>query len=148
MALGTRGRLQVVGAVHAALRDRRHAGRLLLGMHPSANTTHSSPSLAISPHSTHRHGTLHCIAVGVAHSVLQSISALIAVYSCYHYMSSSPSPSPSPSCCLPPIRLLCFWPWPSSFHIPCKNPVLAPPSSVACLTHHLNVMLATRNQCL
>jgi hypothetical protein len=71
MALGTRGRLQVVGAVHAALRDRRHAGRLLLGMHPSANTTLllAIPRHLSTQHTSTRHITLHCIAVGVAHSV-------------------------------------------------------------------------------
>jgi hypothetical protein len=144
MALGTRWRLQV-GAVHAALRDRRHAGRLLLGMHPSAKRhlqLYSSPSLAISPHITLHTSTQHTASCALC---LQSMSALIGVCSCCHYTSSS-----SPSCCLPPIHLLCFWPWPwpSSFHVSCKNPVLAPPSSMACLTHHLNVILATRSQCL
>jgi hypothetical protein len=105
---------------------------------------HPSPSLPTAHIDTAHYIALHRSGSCALGFTVKSIPALIAVYSCCHYMSSSPSPS----CCLPPIRLLCFWPWPSSLHVSCKNPVLAPPSSVAGLTHHLNVVLATRNQCL
>ena len=54
MALGTRWRLQVSALQSAALRDRRHAGRLLLGMHLSTNYPSShlhTPQLDPAQHS-------------------------------------------------------------------------------------------------